>query len=219
MRAWRAPAVVVLLAGLTAALVAQGATVWTFNEGPADVLPDGFTLSATRQDTPGTWLVRRLGEGDGALVHAGGSSQPGYAVALAPRDPLEDVIVSVRLRLSGGGRAGGVVWRYQDPANFYAAVLDLTRGTLFLYLFRNGNRITVEAEDDLELDPNAWHTLRVVHERSSVYVALGGIRVFEERGGRLDRTLSIGRAGVLAAGDADVSFDDLRIEPGRPPRR
>jgi len=210
--------VVLVLAGLAVAVRAQNGTAWTFDEEAADALPGGFTLSATRQDTPGTWLVRRDAGGSAALVHAPGAPQAGYALALAPHDPLSDVIVTVRLRLSGGGRAGGVVWRYQDPNNYYAAVLDLTRGTLLMYLFRNGNRITVEAEDDLELDPNAWHTLRVVHERSSVYVALGGIRVFEERGGRLDRTLGAGQIGVLAAGDSDVSFDDLRIEPGRPRR-
>jgi hypothetical protein len=209
--------VVLALAGLAPTLLAQGGTVWSFDEETVEALPRGFTLSAMRQDTPGTWLVRRDG-GNGAFVHTAGTAQGGYAMALAPHNSLSDVIVSVRLRLSGGGRAGGVVWRYQDPNNYYAAVLDLTRGTLFMYLFRNGNRITVEAEDDLELDPNAWHTLRVVHERSSVYVALGGIRVFEERGGRLDRTLGAGQIGVLAAGDSDVSFDDLRIEPGRPRR-
>jgi hypothetical protein len=205
-----------LLAGPAGTLLAQvGAASWTFDQDAPDGPPTGFTLSAMRQDTPGTWRVRHESAGRGALVHTAGTPQPGYAMALAPHDPLSDVIVSVRLRLSAGGRAGGVVWRYQDPNNYYAAVLDLARSTLFMYLIRNGNRITVEAEDDLELDPDAWHTLRIVHERSSVYAALGGIRVFEERGGRLDRTLGAGRIGVLAAGDSDVAFDDLRVEPGR----
>jgi hypothetical protein len=170
-----------------------------------------------RQDGPGTWTARRDGT-NGFLVHSPGPTQGGYAVALAPGEPQSDVIVSARLRLAGGARAGGVVWRHQDDNNFYAAVLDLTQGTLFMYLIRNGNRVTVESEDDLELDPAAWHTLRVVHERASVYVSLGGIRVFEERGGRLERTFGPGRAGLLAAGDSEVWFDDLRVEPGRPRR-
>jgi len=209
----------VVLALMTAALpaLAQAVATWNFDADPPDLLPKGFVLSAMRQDTPGTWAVRREGAA-GALVHTAGTPQAGYAMALAPHEAMSDVRVSVRLRLIGGGRAGGVVWRYQDANNYYAAVLDLGRSTLFMYLVRNGNRIAVETEDDLELDPAAWHTMRVVHERSSVYVALGGIRVFEERDGRLERTLGAGQIGLLAAGDSDVAFDDLRIEPGRPRR-
>jgi hypothetical protein len=198
----------------TAIVSAQGVALWTFDADPPATPPKDFTLAAIRQDTPGSWLVQRDGV-NGRLVHAAGSAQIGYAMAIAPAEPLNDVIVSARLRLAGGARAGGVVWRYQDPSNYYAAVLDLAQGTLFMYLMRNGNRITIESEDDLELDVDAWHTLRVVHERASVYVSLGGIRVFEEREGRLERTLGPGRVGVLSTGDSDVWFDDLRIEPGR----
>jgi hypothetical protein len=39
--------------------------------------------------------------------------------------------------------------------------------------------------------------------------------VFEERDGRLERTLGPGRAGLIATGDSGIWFDDLRVEPGR----
>ena len=149
------------------------------------------------------------------LAHVPDPSRRGYALALASGPPQHDVIASVRLRLTGGSRAGGLVWRYQDAGNFYAAVLDLSRSSLLLFLFRNGSRITIESRGGLELDPEAWHSLRVVHERTSVYVAIGGIRVFEERDGRLERTLGSGLAGVIATGDSETWFDDLRVEPPR----
>jgi hypothetical protein len=192
----------------------QASATWPFDADTPGALPSGFTLTALRQDAPGTWLVQRDGT-NGYLVHASDAAPGGYSIAIAPDQARSDVIVSARLRLTGGARAGGVVWRHQDANNFYAAVLDLAQGTLFMYLIRNGNRITVESEDDLELDPAAWHTLRVVHERASVYVSLGGIRVFEEREGRLERTFGPGRTGLLATGDSEVWFDDLRVEPGR----
>jgi hypothetical protein len=209
----RIAALVIALLAAATVVTPQGLTTWPFDADQPNVLPTGFTLTAMRQESPGTWLVRRDGT-NGHLVHALGTGT-GYAMALAPHDPLADVIVSARLRLAGGVRAGGVVWRHQDANNFYAAVLDLTQGTLFMYLIRGGNRITVESEDDLELDPAAWHTLRVVHERATVYVSLGGIRVFEEREGRLERTFGPGRVGLLSTGDSEVWFDDLRVEPGR----
>jgi len=209
-------ATTLLLFVIAAAVVAAGQRppTRTFDDDDAGALPKGFQLGAMRQEGPGTWLVRRDGT-NGYLAHTSDEGGQGYALALTPDEPLRDVAISARLRLNGGSRAGGLIWRHQDDANFHAAVLDLARGAVFLYLFRNGNRITLESRDDLELDPGGWHTLRVVHERASVYVAIGGIRVFEERDGRLERTFGPGRVGVLAAGDADVWFDDLRIEPER----
>lgn len=200
------------MACLAAATVAaQRAPVLSFDADTPDVAPAGFTLEAMRQNDPGAWIVRRDGA-NGYLTHMPGPSQDGYALALAPGGPVADLSVSVRMRLAGGGRAGGVVWRYQDANNYYAAILDLSRGAVFMYMMRNGNRVMIEAEDDLELDLDGWHTLRVVHERRSVHVSLGGIRVFEEQDGRLERTFGPGRAGLLATGSSTVWFDDLRLD-------
>ncbi len=203
------------MAWLAAAiLAAQSTSAFRFDADTPEAPPPGFSLQAMRQSDAGTWLIQRTGA-NGYLTHTPGESQSGYAMAIAPTDPVADVVLSVRLRLAGGGRAGGVVWRYQDPENYYAAVLDLSRGVLFMYMARNGNRITLEAEDDLELDVDAWHTLRVVHARRAVFVSLGGIRVFEERDGRLERTFGPGRVGLIATGGSTVWFDDLQLDPER----
>jgi hypothetical protein len=71
-----------------------------------------------------------------------------------------------------------------------------------------GNRTRIEGEDDLELDPTAWHTLRIVQQEESIRVYLGGIRVLRAR----DRTFNKGgRVGLWCAGDAVAHFDDLRV--------
>lgn len=189
----------------------------TFDEDRVGAAPDGFAFAASRQATAGNWFVRREGT-TGVMTHAADPAAHGYSLALSSTDLLADVTVNARLKLAGGARAGGVIWRYQDPDNFYAALLDLSQGTLAMYLFRNGNRITIEAEDDLELDPGAWHTIRVEHDRTYVAVAIGGIRVFDERDSRLERTLGPGRSGVVATGDSEIWVDHLRIEPSKPRR-
>lgn len=199
--------------GAAAALLAGApqVRVWTFDDLPLDASPADFTLASMRQPAPGRWVVRPAGAGR-HLVHLADPSARGWALALAPGDPLRDVVISARLRLAGGARAGGLVWRYQDPDNFFVAALDLTRRDLRLFRVTNGNRVTMESEDDLELDVDAWHVLKVVHHDASVSVSLGGIRVFEERDRGLDR-FGPGRIGLMASGDADVGFDDLRVEP------
>jgi hypothetical protein len=130
-------------------------------------------------------------------------------VAIFSAYQYQDVQVSVRLKATGGGRMAGLVWKYRDPLNHYSAQLDLAKQELAVYRVVNGNRIRLEREDGLELDPDAWHSLKVFQERGEIRVYLGGIRVFRERD-RLPRARA--RVGVWAGGDSTVMFDDFRIE-------
>jgi hypothetical protein len=180
--------------------------------------PAGFTFAAMRQPEPGAWLIRRVADG-GVLVHAAANGARGLSIALAPGEFVGPVLVSARMRLAGGSRAGGLVWRYRDPENFHAAMVDLVERELVLFRVTGGNRVFLESEDGLELDPDAWHTLKIEHDDNEIEVALGGIRVFEERDRRGSRTSDGVRAGVVAAGHADVWFDDLRLERRRQERR
>jgi hypothetical protein len=193
-----------------AATRAQQATVFGFDQEKAGTPPAGFTFAAMRQPAPGAWLVRRAGT-NGYLAHDPDTTSQGYALAVLDHSPPGDGVVSVRLRLAGGRRAGGIVWHYMDSQHYYASVLDLSRGEISLYRVASGNRSRIEFEDDLELDPEAWHTMKVSHTGRSTRVSLGGIRVFEDS--RRDKEgTGTGRIGLIAAGDADVWYDDLRID-------
>jgi hypothetical protein len=153
--------------------------------------------------------VRQVESGR-VLVHDGKASPPdGFALAIFSAAQYQDVEVSVRLKTTGGSRSAGLVWKYQDPLNHYAVQLDLARQELAIYRVSSGNRIRLEREDDLELDPDAWHSLRVLQEEGQIRVYLGGIRVFSER----DR-LARGPAsvGLWTSGDTTVMFDDFRVE-------
>ncbi len=50
-----------------------------------------------------------------------------------------------------------------------------------LYRVTRGNRIRLEFEDDLELDRDAWHVVRVEHADGRIRVSLGGIGVMRAR--------------------------------------
>ncbi len=213
----RAGAALAVLWAVTGAFAAQVPRANSFDVDRPGQPPAGFDFATLRQSTPGRWFVRREAA-NGALVHEADPSAGGFALALAPDMPLRDVEASVRLRFSGNVRAGGLVWRYTDAGRYYAAVLNLVDGRVSLFRVAEGNRTFLESEDGLDLDAAAWHTLRIVHDDSRVVVSLGGIRVFEERD-RRNSSATAGRVGVIAAGNADVWFDDLRIEPARERRR
>jgi hypothetical protein len=191
----------------------QDATVLGFDHEKAGAPPPGFVFAAMRQPAPGSWVVRRTGTA-GYLAHETDATAQGYALAVYDGPPQRDVAVTVRLRLSGGRRLGGLVWHYTDHQHYFAAVLDLSRREISLYRIAGGNRIRMEIEGDLELDPDAWHTMKVAHTGRHVRVSLGGIRVLDDDRRGQDRP-DTGRVGLIAAGDAHVWFDDLRIETPR----
>jgi len=193
-----------------AAVAEQNVVLRTFDDDKIGAPPAGFAMAAGRDAASDGWTVKREGTAR-VLVHEGRQSPPdSFAVAVFSAIQYQDVQVSVRFKAIGGGRTAGLVWKYQDPLNYYSAQLDLAKQELAIYRVANGNRIRLEREDDLELDPDAWHSLKIFQERGAIRVLLGGIRVFSERD-RLPR----GRAtsvGIWTGGDSTVMFDDFRIE-------
>jgi hypothetical protein len=182
----------------------------TFDAEPAGQPPAGFTFAAMRQPGPGTWTLRRQGP-NGYIVHEADASAMGVSLAILTAAAEPEFVVSARLRLAGGTRAGGLVWRYRDEHNYHAVVLDLSKGELVMYRVAGGNRVRLEVEDDLELDLDAWHTLKIAHDDDRIRVTLGGIRVFDEREARDGGGGKQMRLGLIAAGSAEVWFDDLRL--------
>lgn len=189
----------------------QPAVERTFDADAAGAAPAGFSFSALRQPDPGAWRVRRQG-GQGHLVHLSAADRKGYALAVVDTSSPANFVLSVRARMAGGARGGGLTWHYQDEQNFHAVLLDLTAGELSMYRFTRGNRVRLGFEDDLDLDPDAWHTLKVATDGTSVRVSLGGVHVFSDNDRRSGAEGGPGRAGLIATGDSEVWYDDLRIE-------
>jgi hypothetical protein len=196
------------IAGAAVIGITAADTTRTFDDDPAGRPAPEFTFHVVRHRAAPRWLIERE-HANGFLAHRGeAAGQAGFALAVFEAEARHDVSVSARVRLVSGQRSGGLVWRVQDAENYYLARLDLDRQDLGLYRVTAGNRTRIDGEDDLELDPAAWHTLRVVQEEENIRVYLGGIRVLRAR----DRALSkAGRAGLWCAGDAVAHFDDFRL--------
>jgi hypothetical protein len=194
---------------LAVASVSAQAVVRSFDQDAVGSAPAGFSFAAARLASGGRWLVRADGT-DRYMTHLSEpSSAEGFAIAVLDAAPPLELRLSARIKLAEGARAGGLVWRYQNPDNFYAVSLDLAAQEVSLYRVARGNRIRLEFEDDLELDPNAWHSLRVEHEDGRIRVALGGIGVIRARERSADDG---GRAGVWSAGAATTWFDDVQVQ-------
>jgi hypothetical protein len=206
----RALLTLLAVCALALATVRAQVVVRTFDDEAAGALPSGFLFATARQAVAGRWVVRADGPGQHLVHLADTAASGGFSLAVLEKAEPAHVRLSVRLKLSDGERVGGLVWRYQDAQNFYLVALDLRAQDLALYRVVRGNRVRLEDEDDLELDPSAWHSVRVVHDEDDIRVSLGGIGVMRAR----DRTFAAGgRAGVWSGGAATAWFDDLRVEP------
>jgi len=203
---------------LGSAVTAQGPWTLGFDEDLAEQPPRNFTLAAMRQTDVGRWLVQRTGNGGGHLVHRADPAAPGFALAVADRRAPTDLALSARLRFSGSSRVGGLVWRYSNDQNYYCLLLDLNRGALSVYRITAGTRVQLDIQDELELDPSAWHTLKVVHVGADIKVMLGGVRVFDEEDRRSERREASGRVGFIATGASEIWFDDLHVNVPDPKR-
>jgi hypothetical protein len=188
---------------------AQSPKVQTFDQMAVGGLPVGFTTASLRQTQPGSWVIANVGSTH-ALHHPSVPDADGWSLALAPADSIGNLRLTARVRLAAGSHTGGLVWHYQDARNFMAVLLDLDDGDLELFRVSDGNRIRLEDRDGLELDPQAWHTMRVVHHDGRTTVSIGGIRVLDWNERRA--TSRPGRVGMVAHGRSDAAFDDLRIE-------
>jgi hypothetical protein len=203
-----ATASLVLLAGVT--LVPQRSS-WGFDDLPVGRMPPGFTFTDPQS---AAWQVVREGA-ETVLAHTS-QARAGTDLATVQGTSLGNVALSTRLRFPRGASAAGVAWRYRDAANYYAVALDLRAQNVRIYRVVAGNRTRLEDEGDLELDPAAWHTVKVEDTGSRMRVWLDGVPVADAR----DRSSpESGSVGVWTSADATVWFDNLQAEPAAEPRR
>ena len=191
----------------------QGAT-WTFDDLPAGRPPPGFVFASAPDEQAQRWLVLR--DDSNAFLGHVQPGPPGTQLAIAGTTSFADLMLSARVRFAEGARSAGLVWRYRNPDNYYLMALDLRAQDVRVYRVVGGNRTRLEDENDLELDPGIWHTLKVEDRGMRIRVWINGVPV---AGGRDRTNREPGAIGVWTRGDSVAWFDDLRVEPINEPER
>src|SRR3569623_539112 len=132
-------------------------------------------------------------------------------IAIFDKVVCRDGDLSVKFRIDGSHRADaevGVVWRYQDAANFYLLSMN-DEGNVVLHRMRNGVSEVVSSGGREELRPGQWHRLKVAFRGPKIHVFFGNRSLFMAD----DTGLSApGRTGVWVWGAHVAAFDDFRID-------
>src|SRR5256886_10821290 len=155
------------------------------------------------------WTAR-----EGRLIYRGGAT---VGWALVQDAPLGDGFVQVRFRSIGGldDRAGGVIWRWRAPRNYYVARAHTLAGNVQAFRVVEGRRDDLVPDggatdfDSRGAKSRAWHTLRVDFAGAEFRVSLDGRRLFAVRDATLEGP---GAVGVWSKAASVTEFE--RFEYG-----
>src|SRR5207249_1221595 len=105
-------------------------------------------------------------------------------------------------------KVAGLVWRYQDPDNYYVARFNYDSVRVDRVV--KGERQLIPGKEiTIALDPSLWHTLVVEHRGTLLKVSVDGKKIFEGE----DRTYTAaGKVGVWIKADSLTYFDALTAE-------
>jgi hypothetical protein len=126
--------------------------------------------------------------------------------------------VSAAFKTVDGGidRAAGIVWRYQDPNNYYIVRANALENNIVLYKVEAGVRLSIAPKGlpsrsygvKHEIPGGRWNTLRVVFKDSLFTVFLNGDRLFDAE----DRTFNQpGKTGLWTKADSVTYFADFTV--------
>jgi hypothetical protein len=131
-------------------------------------------------------------------------------IALFDKVICKDGDLAVKFRIDGSHRADaavGVVWRYQDAANFYLLSMN-DEGNVVLYRIRNGVSEVVSSGGREEIRTGQWHLVKVSFKGPRIQVFFGNRRLFTADDSALEVS---GRTGLWVKGAHVAAFDDFRV--------
>jgi hypothetical protein len=190
-------------------------TVVNFDSGPVGRIPAGWTVAMTHRGAPPQWQILQDGSAPTqpyVLAQTSTDASDRCPLAILDSVTLKDGDVSVRIKPVSGkeDRAGGVVWRYRDPDNYYLVRVNSLTRNVVVYKVRNGVRTQVSQAAQHEIPANAWSILKVSARGDRFQIYVDHRRILQGS----DRTFGgAGKVGLWTVADSVTYFDDFRVYP------
>jgi hypothetical protein len=199
-------------------------TVFDFEGDEPGGVPAGFSAALSGEGRAGVWKVLNdPGAPAGPKVVAqtdAGRTGYRFPVLVLDGTNARDLELSVRCKAVSGEKdqAAGLVWRYQDPLNYYVVRSNALEDNVVLYKMENGKRSDLDVKGtrfgflsygvDAEGPAGEWNELRVEVAGELFTVTFNGKQIFEVE----DSTFTeAGRVGLWTKADSVTWFDDLRL--------
>jgi hypothetical protein len=199
-----------------------GAEVVRFDRAMPGMVPPGWSTAMTHAGGAPRWEVVRDESAPHppfVLAQVSRDSTAGrFPLATWERTTLVNGEVSVAFKAVEGqvDRAAGIVWRYQDPNNYYIVRANALENNVVLYKVENGVRLSLapkglpsRAYGVKHVVPSGqWNTLRVVFQDGLFTVFFNDERLFEVE----DLTFrQAGKTGLWTKADSLTYFADFTV--------
>src|SRR5215831_114687 len=211
----------ILVAGMLLQQPAR-AEVVRFAGAAVGAVPTGWSVAMTHAGAPPHWeIVRDDSAPDPPFVLAQTSADATagrFPLAIWEKAVLRDGEVSVAFKAVAGSidRAAGIVWRYQDPNNYYIVRANALENNVVLYKVEAGVRLSIAPKGlpsrsygvKHEIPSGRWNTLRVAFKDNLFTVFLNGDRLFDVE----DQTFGqAGKTGLWTKADSLTYFGDFTV--------
>jgi hypothetical protein len=198
------------------------AEVVQFTNSVPGKVRDGWTVTMTHGGAPPRWEI----------VLDESAPHPPYVLAQLSRDvtaarfplaiwdaiSIRDGEVSVAFKAVDGAvdQAAGIIWRYQDPGNYYILRANALENNVVLYKVEKGIRLSIAPKGlpsrsygvRHQVPRGRWNKLKVVFSDNSFTAFLNGERLFEAE----DRTfMKAGKTGLWTKADSLTYFDGFTV--------
>jgi hypothetical protein len=184
--------------------------------------PAGWTVAMTHVGAPPQWEVLRDESGprpQSVLAQTSGDKTAGrFPLAIWQGATIRDGEVSVAFKTVEGvvDQAGGIVWRYQDPSNYYIVRANALENNVVLYKVENGIRLSIAPKGlpsrsygvKRDVPSGRWNRLKVAFTGNVFTVFFNGERLFDAEDGAL---VSAGKTGLWTKADSVTYFDEFTV--------
>lgn len=197
--------------------------VVNFDNGSPGALPHGWTIAMTHKGGAPKWEVVKDESAPtqpNILAQTSNDRTAGrFPLAIYDRVSLKDGTLSVKFKAISGAAdmAAGLVWRYQNPENYYIVRANALEENIVLYKVQNGQRIALAPKGTpsktygvkRRVPKQTWCTLSVSFHGNVFIVSFNGEKTFEVD----DATfIGAGKTGLWTKADSVTYFDDFEID-------
>lgn len=196
-------------------LFGLGGDAVNFDSQKPGKLPANWTVTSTATTQTPRWEVR---------LDATAPSRPNvfeqlsttlpdndFSFAIFDKAICRDGDLSVKFKIAAGPRrikSAGMVWRYQDQANYYLLAFSVDEKNVGLYRVQDGKMRTI-AMVPHELRTGQWDVAKVMFRGPHFRVFVGNRQLFDATDDSLGAP---GKTGLWTRAGTVASFDDFRID-------
>jgi len=214
---------VILFLAVSFGVFNHGVETADFDKLAAGSAPADWSYATTHRGQPGRWVIHPdVGAPTPPNVFAQLSADRipfRYALALYDKGYCKNGDLSAEMKIISGKatQTGGLVWRYQDPDNYYLLTVSADEDTIAAIKVQNGRPTPIAKlgpglkafQVSHKIEPQEWNVLRVTFQASHMTVYFDHRKVMDAEDAAI---LKPGKTGLWTRGDTIAYFDNFRVE-------